>query len=271
MKWAASIRYAGQLIDAVDCDYQDYKRLGLLCPNCKDPVFLQGESSRSRGDRVVAVPAHFKHFAVRDPALAKQCESRVAKYDRAELIRRAASARNQRLKLLQRWFWTIFTNSNRSLYLVRDGVPEPPLMAEKETLAENFIKFIRGTPIKEVEGYLERSIQHLVGFDLDKLGSESVKQKIKNLSKLDLKFHKLICLEVMQFLISKANRGLAEKAINAAWFMVQNAPSVLSMLKVGADPIALVFFGLVEAIAIINRSEEFAKSGTHSDHAKEQC
>lgn len=44
MKYASSIRYTGQLVEAIDRDYQFYKELGLFCPNCKSSVFLQEES-----------------------------------------------------------------------------------------------------------------------------------------------------------------------------------------------------------------------------------
>ena len=84
MRYATAIRYGGQLVDASEVDYESYKNLGLLCPNCKEPVFLQGASRQLTKDKIVEVPAHFKHFAAKDFALIKQCEARVAKYDDQE-------------------------------------------------------------------------------------------------------------------------------------------------------------------------------------------
>ena len=41
MKYATSVKFGGELINAFDCDYDDYKELQLLCPECKEPVYLQ--------------------------------------------------------------------------------------------------------------------------------------------------------------------------------------------------------------------------------------
>jgi len=49
MKYAAAIFYGGQLLDAADANYGSYKELGLLCPNCKSPVFLQAISKHQVG------------------------------------------------------------------------------------------------------------------------------------------------------------------------------------------------------------------------------
>ena len=102
--------YGGVLIAATDADHDSYKRLGLLCPHCKDAVFLQAPSQRQGEGKTVAIPAHFKHFKAKDPALVKECENRVNKYDAKEIRRQAARARNQRLRLLQRRFWEILTS-----------------------------------------------------------------------------------------------------------------------------------------------------------------
>ena len=101
--------YGGVLIAATDADHDSYKRLGLLCPHCKDAVFLQAPSQRQGEGKIVAIPTHFKHFKAKDPALVKECENRVNKYDAKEIRRSAARARNQRLRLLQRRFWEILT------------------------------------------------------------------------------------------------------------------------------------------------------------------
>ena len=111
MKYAASIRYGGQLVDADDCDYSDYKDLQLLCPECKEPVYLQKSSIRNLVYKQTDIPAHFKHFSCTRAELVKQCESRVKHYDQKETDRRRTQARNQRLKVLQSRFWKIFLNN----------------------------------------------------------------------------------------------------------------------------------------------------------------
>lgn len=141
MKYASSIRYGGQLVKAVDCDYQDYKHLGLLCPNCKDPVFLQGESSRILGEKTISIPPHFKHFTAKDAPLVKQCEARVAKYDQKELKRRAIKTRNQRLQILQKFFWKIIeTNPYTPKYNELEALKK--MIIEETAAKEQFTEWL---------------------------------------------------------------------------------------------------------------------------------
>lgn len=104
MKYASSIRFGGTLLTADECDYEDYKRLGLLCPECKDAVFLRAEGVRFVKGKEVKICAHFCHFKSSDPAIASQCEARVNSYTKQELQKRANQSRNQRLRLLQKHF-----------------------------------------------------------------------------------------------------------------------------------------------------------------------
>jgi hypothetical protein len=92
MKFAASIRYGGELVEPQECDYNDYKYLGLLCPECKSPVFLVKSQVRSRLEKTYAVSAHFSHFKEVDPTYAQKCELRVSNYDDREMEKRKAIA-----------------------------------------------------------------------------------------------------------------------------------------------------------------------------------
>jgi hypothetical protein len=119
MKYATSVKFGGELINAFDCDYDDYKELQLLCPECKEPVYLQKESLRflKKNLKETRIPAHFKHFSIRDLAHLITCESRVSKYDQKEIDRRKIQARNQRLKTLHSYFWKLFLNNCECLGL----------------------------------------------------------------------------------------------------------------------------------------------------------
>jgi hypothetical protein len=112
MKYAASIKLGGELVAAVDSDYGDYKRLQLLCPNCKEPVFLQSLSKRVLGEKEVSVCPHFKHFSIPDASLSVQCEQRVSAITEDDITKARAIARGQRLKKLQAGFWRIFINKS---------------------------------------------------------------------------------------------------------------------------------------------------------------
>lgn len=107
MKYASALRFGGELIDAQECDHTDFEYLKPLCPECKEPVFLRQGSDRTRNDKTFAVASYWCHFATKDPTLAQRCENRVKRYSIEEIARRQSQARNQRLKLFQRWFWEI--------------------------------------------------------------------------------------------------------------------------------------------------------------------
>jgi len=108
MKYAAMMRYGGELGDAAECDYEDWKYLKPLCPECGESVYLRIEANRiSKRGLPVYIPPHWSHFPAKDPTLASGCESRVDQYSREEIQRRAAKATGQRLKLFQRWFFTM--------------------------------------------------------------------------------------------------------------------------------------------------------------------
>ena len=73
MRYAAAMKYGGQLVDAPDCDYEDYRKLILLCPclNCKEPVFLQEKSTQICDGQTIIISSHFAYFSSKEPALAK--------------------------------------------------------------------------------------------------------------------------------------------------------------------------------------------------------
>jgi hypothetical protein len=229
MNYASSIRYAGQLVLAANCDYRDYKYLGLLCPNCKNPVFLQGQSSRTLGEKNILIPPYFKHFSAKDPALVKQCEARVARYDQRELEGRAASARNQRLKLLQRSFWNLFINNAKCINspgtfgsaemerridtLLKDlaGIELPPEYSHLTPVLFPDLANIRLWVNQAVENK-QHLIQHITNY-LDAPRKDWVDIVARLNTKVDMRFHRLILQEIRDFLFAKSSRFLLEKCL----------------------------------------------------------
>ena len=62
MKLAKAMRYGGELIEACDCDYSDFKALIPLCPNCSEPVFLRkGSDRKSKLGKEFKIPQHWSH------------------------------------------------------------------------------------------------------------------------------------------------------------------------------------------------------------------
>ena len=118
MKYASAMKYGGELVNAIECDYDSFKQLVPLCPECKEPVYLRagGDRKSSKG-KPYKIGAHWCHFkGVSDEQVAS-CESRVNGYSEKDKQRIASKARGQRLKLLQRWMGRIIDrNFHESCY-----------------------------------------------------------------------------------------------------------------------------------------------------------
>jgi hypothetical protein len=112
MKSASAMKYRGELVDAVDCDYDSFKELVPLCPNCKEPVFLRiGGQRESVKGKAYQIGPHWCHFKGISKEQVASCESRVNGYSEKDKQRIASQARGQRLKLLQRWFAKILQSN----------------------------------------------------------------------------------------------------------------------------------------------------------------
>lgn len=104
MQLASSLYRGGLLVAAVDADYSTSRDLGLICPFCKESVYLVKGHAR-RGS---AIPAAWRHYRV--SAQSAYCEQRVLTRDgKNELKALQKTAHNQRLKLFNRRFWEIFS------------------------------------------------------------------------------------------------------------------------------------------------------------------
>lgn len=98
MKYAKLIRLGGELIEASNADYSDYKGF-LRCPECDEPVFLR--KSHQRGN--VPVPDAFVHHKAVPQVSA--CEMRVGKYDSVTVQQKRSQAHGQRIRKLQISLW----------------------------------------------------------------------------------------------------------------------------------------------------------------------
>jgi len=239
MRYASALFYNAQLIDAVDADYDDYKDLGLLCPNCKQPVFLQAVSERLVGDTLVEIPPHFKHFKAKDPALVKECEARVAKYDHSEIQHRAAQAKNQRLRLLQRRFWSFFTGYYESINIPFGSILEKDghgfVVQMGYDLTNRFLAAQSGefkqTILQIIEaGFTMWRDEVTIAWNVDNtpLGDRTSSPRhysFRNTlsGKLDRQMQELIACEVVEFLHSNSARPIVEKLFTLASCVILEA------------------------------------------------
>lgn len=225
MKLASSIRYGGELIESINVNHSDYKRLGLICPECKSAVFLRQKSERAA--------AHFAHFKAADPALVKQCELRVSTYTEKELEGKARQAKHQRLKILQRWFWDIYFK-----HAFRDGKTKDGIVKGK--LIE---KIIEGYQVNEYCQIFREIVassaaqkvidEAIIAASPDGLKSERIKYLREKVVNSEVELHKLICSEIIEFLKVKRNLPLLEKVISASLLMCELSPSAKAQMASG--------------------------------------
>jgi len=111
MKQALSIRYGGVLVSPEDCDYESYLNLGLICPFCKDGVFLVKETKRKteKSKKSFFVKAHFSHF--KKGLLTDVCENRSKSLSKEQVDTITQQGRNQRRKIIQDRLWKIVGSS----------------------------------------------------------------------------------------------------------------------------------------------------------------
>jgi hypothetical protein len=218
MKSASAMKYGGELVDAVDCDYDSFKELIPLCPNCKEPVFLRiGGQRESVKGKAYQIGPHWCHFKGISKEQVAGCELRVNGYTEQDRAKIANQARGQRLKLLQRWFWTVYLN----------WTPNPT-----DEPFEQFIKWFNGNRSYLSEQYVKYCIDSIVDdkqevINLLGRGLESLKEdclsaeskygnnpdfaiwlkKASLLKNADFSLHHKISLEIIDFLSSKQNRN----------------------------------------------------------------
>jgi hypothetical protein len=143
MKLASAMKYGGELVSAEDSDYNSFKELVPLCPNCKEPVFLRiGGDRLSVKGKEYKVGPHWCHFQGISKEQVAGCELRVNGYTEKDRAKIAAQARGQRLELLQRWFWKVLMSAHKESF---EGSIESAIEKAKnfEPVAKGWIhKFI---------------------------------------------------------------------------------------------------------------------------------
>lgn len=232
MKYAASMKYGGELIEAHSLGYDAYYHLGLLCPECKDTVYLRRATKRKTKDGVISLPAVFCHFPTKDPTLVSQCELRVSQYDEAELKKRKAKAKNQRSKMFARWFWQVLTETQAiyGLYLinvVNDAkglvLEDAPLMLVIDlavsVVREKFLERESNSVYLGAKALVEGKGVFSSADTTTAIIPSGVSQATfydKFASAIDKRLHAEICKEAFEFLYSKRNEAILRDLLIAA-------------------------------------------------------
>ena len=215
MRYAKSLRYGGDLVDAADCDWNSFKKLVPLCPICSQPVYLRKQAERSLASgKVAKIPAHWAHFKAASEEDKAACEARVSNYTEADRQAIARKARGQRAKWINKFFWSIWIaercpeeGQQRSLeqsYVAVKALPWLDIDGLAEKLCEEHR--LHGMPtLKTILDNLEQGEAIAVtrnGQEYWAAGQGQVDFFDKSLPSLDILAHRRYCLEVLGFLMT---------------------------------------------------------------------
>ena len=215
MKYASAMKYGGELVDAVDCDYDSFKELIPLCPNCKEPVFLRtGGPRESVKGKAYQIGPHWCHFKGISAEQVAGCELRVNGYTEKDRAKIAAQARGQRLKLLQRWFMTVLRNHPLwwNVGALFDKVASDQGWSKQEVNALMDIKSLTVVNNKAViHEFIDKKFSNPVN-------NEKLPELVTvfNEALSQIKLNKQICHEVIDFLCSKSARPLLDVCIKTS-------------------------------------------------------
>ncbi len=109
MRYAFSIYWGGTVVDALDCDYESSRELGLHCPFCNEALFYRAGYHRIMPDQSCQqVAPSLAHY----PNLGKECELRATRpEDKPTCNNWEIQSRNQRLTLYNKHFVDIIRQS----------------------------------------------------------------------------------------------------------------------------------------------------------------
>lgn len=116
MKDAKSMYLGGDIVEAVSCNFESSRQLGLVCPFCREAVYLRGQTEREVNGRKQIVSPAFCHYSRKLDDL--DCERRsITLEGREQIDRIKAEKRGQRLKLYNDRLWEMISSS----FIFRDS------------------------------------------------------------------------------------------------------------------------------------------------------
>lgn len=131
MQLASSLYKGGELFAAAGSDYTTARELGLICPFCKESVFLVKNHMRGSSP----IPAAWRHYKM--STTSTYCEQRALSREGKETLKQLQpQAHNQRLKLFNRRFWEIFKHGK----VIPRNLRETCLMFMDEPILERMVR-----------------------------------------------------------------------------------------------------------------------------------
>jgi hypothetical protein len=238
MEECKSMYHGGELVSALDCDFESYRELGLLCPFCNEPVYLCGETVRqsSRTHKLSYIRPHFKHFPGGDP-LDFDCEKRaISAEGKRYLDAIRAERRGQRLELFNRYLWDMIRDG-MDMDSSLDSFRRQKILGHSEvaTIEYHVLQFIKEIECQDwtLASFVSAYVEQILGiegtspkrFAYNNDNEENENQWISSLrrSRVDGKVQLLICLEVADAIRAKNLKRVLRELIckSVAWHFAQ--------------------------------------------------
>jgi hypothetical protein len=269
MKYAIAMYRAGFMIDAEECDHESARKFGLICPFCKEAVFLRSGTSFLRNQKEISVPKAFVHYADKGSATdSEECELRSKRKDGIEYLEKLRiESKGQRLELYNKHLWAIIA-SDRNIH--RDDILRQrkwfgfreisiftkkvsKLWAKSQSLGINRQNFLLSVDaianldttvlLREFEVDTEMNIQSdwLKGTDQD--------------------LHIDLCCEIGEFIGTKTSTYVLERIIAACFILMRYSEPNLKPQDVElSDRMLLIICGFIAGTHWSEQLEELAKA-----------
>ena len=235
MRYASSLLYGGMLVDAQGASYQDYSRLLLQCPFCKEPVFLSAAKHRIEHARLApkskqivlvkecVVSASFAHFK---SVAANKCEIKAKYINQGDIKRGIVRGRNQRLKFFQsRFGQIIFSGFENDLNSAFDfykrancSLPEYMINEIAQYFINEVVKKFKAIDNDSVKNFGGKLLSEAAAHPNDFVITESEAELNKAtawLNCLEIELHLQIVCEAVEFLKTKSALCILDKFVNA--------------------------------------------------------
>lgn len=210
MRYSISMYRGGFQVDSEDCDHQSAKKLGLVCPFCKEAVFFRSGSKYFKDGKQIEVKSSFVHYSIDGDDLAGvECENRSKRQEGVEYLERLQiESKNQRLKFYNDHLWEIFTSdfdAEKNIQTINKAIPQK--------YRNLFVLKTRKILHDKKEYFKDAIRQH---YDLSEeskwLAASKDFRKI-NLEGVDVQIEKAISLEVFDYLLSKTGQAVLSRLI----------------------------------------------------------
>ena len=207
VRYASSIKHGGMQVEASECDHSSYVKLGLCCPFCGNPVFLsKGRDFKgSKKRKAYKTAAYFCHFK---GVNASECELRSTTEGKARYTESRAKAKQQRLSKFRSaialiWQlnpkchnWEITRTTAYQVYCLDNPAKRWKGFLQKKAAKLGNLRLKINQELSNCLGFLP---DYLVDAYLDHL--DYLRE-----SELELKLHRQICYEVLNYLLSPGGK-----------------------------------------------------------------